>query len=339
MIFKSMVKRKPRIALIADEYTAIALEPEAEIIHLTPRNWRWQLMGRKRPDLLFVESAWRGIKGTWKGKIAASVADIPASNIQPALITDIVAWFQQRKIPTLFWNKEDPVCFKRFAQTAALFDLIYTTDQQCEVNYRSPAFAKTQFVGTLPFAVQPAHFHPDHRINRLPNIVFAGGYYGAEYPQRSQQQEVILNALMDQSLIIYDRFWQKGSESQFPQALSHFCQPAVPYRKMPELFRQHQLYINFNTVNDSPSMLSRRVLEIAACGGAIISTPSPALTSLFDDTVPQITDAASAKAWGQRFLQDALLRIETGKKLSEAVMSQHTWRHRFEQISQETGVI
>ena len=90
------MKHKPRIALIADEFTQIALAPEADIIHLTPNNWRLQLLGRKAPDMLFVESAWRGYKNSWQGKLAAPLGVDTAnsdSNTNSAL-NSIVKWFR-----------------------------------------------------------------------------------------------------------------------------------------------------------------------------------------------------------------------------------------------------
>ena len=338
------MRRKPSIALIADEFTQLALTPEAEIIHLTPHNWRWQLLAHKTPDMLFVESAWRGYGDRWKGKLAQPLNCPDSNNINHARNTinstliNIVQWFKQRRIPTLFWNKEDPISFARFKDVATLFDVIYTTDCNSEANYRSAAFANTQFVGTLPFAVQPKLFYCDNRIHRLPNIVFAGGFYGDEYPQRSQQQQQIMTSLKDQSLLIYDRFWQHGKPCSFPNTLIEHCKPSVKADKTAALFRQYQLYLNFNTVSDSATMLSRRVFEIAACGGVIISTPSPALTHFFEQEIPQVTNGIEAAEWSQRFFKDTSLRINTGKRLHDSVMAKHTWRHRLEQISRETGI-
>lgn len=184
------MKSKPRIALIADEFTRMALEPEADLIYLTPGNWYWQLLGRKKPDCLLVESAWRGYGDRWKGKIASPVNGLDESKKYNRSLEMVVEWFRKRQIPTLFWNKEDPVCFVRFAKAASLFDVIYTTDSNSEERYRTPAFRDAKFIGTLPFAVQPKLFYPDDRIRRLPGVAFAGGYYDAEYPQEASSRNL-----------------------------------------------------------------------------------------------------------------------------------------------------
>ncbi|BDZ42873.1 hypothetical protein GCM10025865_21720 [Paraoerskovia sediminicola] len=40
----------------------------------------------------------------------------------------ITRWCRENDVPTVFWNKEDPVHFDLFVATAALFDVVFTTD-------------------------------------------------------------------------------------------------------------------------------------------------------------------------------------------------------------------
>lgn len=299
------------------------------MIHLTPANWRWRLRLGKRPDCLLVESAWRGYRAGWKGKIV----DYGNDNT----LEQLVYWCRQRNIPTLFWNKEDPVCNNRFIEAAKLFDTVYTTDEGSLKTYQQLTGQSFHHVGVLQFAAQPAIHYPGTNRERLPGAVFTGGYYGDEYPQRSQQQMDILSALTDQPLTIYDRFWQQGKPCSFPDALKGYCHKAKPLAEIPGIYRRHQVYLNFNTVTNSSSMLSRRVFELAACASPIISTPSPALAALFGDAVPQIINGEQARYWCQQLLKNHGLRRQTGQRIYEQVMDQHTWKHRLQQISRETG--
>ena len=322
-------QQKPRIALIADEYTRAGLAPEADIIHLTPANWRWHLTLGKRPDFLMVESSWRGYDDSWKGKIVDYGKN--------TALEHLVAKCRKRKIPTLFWNKEDPVCFTRFSEAAKLFDVIYTTDEGSLPGYRQLPDNGFQYVGILQFAAQPTIHYPGNDEERIAGIAFPGGYYGDEYPNRSRQQIDILSALTDMPLTVYDRFWSQKKQCSFPESLEPYCKKAVTLASFGSVYRRHQLYLNINTVSDSSTMLSRRVFELAACGSPMISTPSPALSRLFGDVVPQITNGEQARHWSQKFLQDKALRQRTGQHLYELVINQHTWRHRLQQISRETG--
>ena len=322
-------QKKLRIAIIADEHTVAGLEPEAELIHLTPGNWRWCLKFHKTPDILMVESAWRGHRASWKGKIV----DYGNDNT----LESLVSWCRKKHIPTVFWNKEDPVCNNRFMQAAKLFDAVYTTDADSLNNYQRLADTTFHHTGILQFAAQPAIHYPGDFQNRLSGIAFAGGYYGDEYPQRSKQQTEILSALKELPLTIYDRFWQQEKLSNFPAGLDRFCKPAVPLKEMGNVYRRHQVYLNFNTVTNSSTMLSRRVLELAACGSPMVSTPSPALKALFDDLVPQVLNGEQAHYQCQQLLNNHELRKKTSRRLHEQVMEQHTWQHRLKQISDDTG--
>ena len=60
-----------KIGLVADEFTRVCLELESgvEVINLTPNNYLLEV-GLKNLDLILIESAWLGIAGTWKGRVA-----------------------------------------------------------------------------------------------------------------------------------------------------------------------------------------------------------------------------------------------------------------------------
>lgn len=330
MVFISKKRKKPFIALIADEHTANGLAPEAELIHLTPLNWRWLLRFGQRPDYLLVESAWRGHHSRWRGRIVDYGKD-------DALV-QIVDYCHKRNIPTIFWNKEDPVCNNRFIGAAKLFDIVYTTDEDSIKSYQQIVDKQFHYIGVLQFAAQPVLHYPDPNQKQLPGIAFAGGYYGKEYPQRSALQKEILISVTNAPLTIYDRFWQQGMSCSFPRELKHFCQPALPALDVVNLYRRHRVHLNFNTVTNSTTMLSRRVFELAACAIPIISTPSPALTSLFGDAVPQVTNGEQAQYWGLQMIHNRDLRQRTGKYLYEQILMQHTWKHRLKQISDDTGI-
>ena len=323
-------QKKIRIAIIADEHTLAGLKPEVEFIHLTPNNWRCQLSIHRKPAILMVESAWRGHNASWQGKIV----DYDSND---HTLEALVLWCRTKHIPTVFWNKEDPLCNHRFINAAKLFDTVYTTDEGSLNTYRNQADTTFYHIGVLQFAAQPILHYPGVFQNRLSDIAFAGGYYGDEYPQRSRQQTEILSALKDLPLTIYDRFWQKGKQCNYPSELKRYCKPAVPPKEIGNIYRQHQIHLNFNTVNNSNTMLSRRVMELAACGSPMISTPSKAITTLFGDLIPQITNGEQARYQCKKLLNDSELRKKLGRQLHEQVMEQHTWQHRLKQISDDTG--
>ena len=56
--------KKLRIAAIMDEFTWQSYSPEADMLQLTPENWHNELE-TFNPNMLFVESAWRGKDELW----------------------------------------------------------------------------------------------------------------------------------------------------------------------------------------------------------------------------------------------------------------------------------
>ena len=63
----------------------------------------------------------------------------------------------EKGIPTVFWNKEDPVHFSDrindFIRTSALFDYVFTTAVECVDLYIRDV--GVPYADVLPFAVQP----------------------------------------------------------------------------------------------------------------------------------------------------------------------------------------
>ena len=327
------MKKRIRIAVVVDNITAHSLAPDAGLIHLTPCNWRWQLRFNK-PDFLFVESAWRGYKGKWQGKIASCASD----RKQSQSLNKIVEWCNKNRIPTVFWNKEDPIHFNRFQKTSLPFKYVYTTDANTLEDYQQLKHREAEFTGVLPFAAQPVHFKPAPYDKRESSVAFAGGYYGDELPERSRVTLELLSGLVASNLIIYDRFWHRKKASSFPEPFERYTVPGVRPEKVADIYSQHALYLNINTVSDSPTMLSRRVFELAASGACIISSPSQAMSNFFNDLIPVVSTAGQAAKTVDNLLGSPAKRIDLGKLLHETVMQKHTWQHRLNQVKSDLGI-
>lgn len=326
-------KKRPRIAIVADIFTTFSLSPDADLIQITPTDWQWKLRFFK-PDFLLVESAWRGYKNSWQGKIASYGHTSPT---KPEL-SKLLDFCHKRKITTIFWNKEDPFHFDRFADAAAMFNVVYTTDANSLDRYRALPHHSFQHVGVLMFAAQPRWFHQPVRDERKSGVVFLGGYYGNELVERSKAQEEILYALRSHGLIIFDRFWQKSKACSFPDKLQPYCKPAISPLLVAKAYQQYQIYLNFNTISHSPTMLSRRVFELAAAGCPIISTPSVAMDNMFGDSIISVKDGTEARDWCNDLQNNSQQRNQLGQQARDIVLDQHTWQHRLKQIKSDIGL-
>ena len=122
--------RRPdlRVGVILDDFTSLALGYEWDQVALLPDRWREQVDSPRRLDLLFVESAWHGNGDAWQYHLTGTSAPRPA-------IVELVQWCRDHGVPTVFWNKEDPVHYEDFLDTARLFDHVWTTDSDRVPDY------------------------------------------------------------------------------------------------------------------------------------------------------------------------------------------------------------
>ena len=114
-----------KIACIMDTFSFNVFAPEAKLSALTPHSWEEEIKAIQ-PDMLLVESAWRGKDDLWQNKI----------HILSQELADIIVYCRQNGIVTAFWNKEDPYHFNDFIDTIQYFDFVFTTDSECIPKYK-----------------------------------------------------------------------------------------------------------------------------------------------------------------------------------------------------------
>ena len=66
------------------------------------------------------------------------------------------------------------------------------------------------------------------------------------------------------------------SAINFPATLAERVVGSLPYRNLLTAYKNYKVFLNVNSVVDSPSMCARRIFEITAAGTPVISTPSEA---------------------------------------------------------------
>ncbi len=283
-----MTYNKLNIALISDSLTQECLDRESNVTFLTPGNYRSALSENKF-DFLFVESAWLGINNEWKYKIATSpnrfvhrVLDFALQRNNKTL-SNILNISKKKGIPTVFWNKEDPVHYDRFIDSAMLFDYIFTVDEGSIENYKAQTNA---IINTLPFAVQKSIHNPSNLPeNTNGRANFVGSYGNKGHITRKFWQDLFFSAVPEiMPLDIYDRNSDRPNPMyRFPKLNNIIIFNKVTNKKTAEIYKNYDVSLNVNTVESSDTMLSRRLVEIIACGGVAITNNSPAVENYFKD--------------------------------------------------------
>lgn len=326
MAFKGLI----RIALIADELTSHCLGFDASIRHITPLNYWWVLRVWK-PDFLLVESVWRGQGESWKYKVAA-YPDVPSRNNRA--LQRVVALARDLGIPTVFWNKEDGVHFDRFIASARLFDHIFTVDENCIPRYRA-VVAPQVTVNTLMFPVQPAIHHPGEGGFKLRRACFVGSYSHHIHDRRREWQDMMFNACTDLGLTVFDRnSSRKSANYRYPDMPWLEIKPSVPHDATAQIYRDYMVSLNVNTITDSPTMYSRRLVEILACGGMAVTNPALSVERHFADFCTVVRSADECWELFGRLHRDGLSATdrERARAGADHVLQHHTWAHRLDEI-------
>lgn len=322
------VEGKLRIAIIADEFTAssLAAEPDVDILSLHANDAVATLQSAS-PDFLLVESAWLGEQGSWSGRLS------PAPD---ETLRSVVSHCRERNIPTVFWNKEDPLHFEAFIECAKLFDVVLTTDADCIAEYRREL--GHQRVHPWLFAVQPRVYHPIRGADesaRHSRGFFAGAWYGA-IGERSNDFLRLAGAFLAESgLDIYDRNARRSLDGkQYPTYLAPLLHDAVAYDALPRLFRQYRAGLNVNSIKRSPTMFARRVLEMIATNVSVYSNYSLALNRLLAPFVVSDDDPVAVHRALHDELRDPDALHHQSRRLAALrhVLQEHGWSRRLRQL-------
>jgi hypothetical protein len=324
-----------RIALIADDLTHCALKRSFAVTHIRPAGG-FRASRFNGEGLLLVESAWRGLHDDWKYKIA-SYPDVPERNNRA--LREIVVQAREAGIPTVFWNKEDGVHFDRFIDSATLFDAVMTVDENCLPAYRERLGPHVK-LGVMPFAIEPALHHPGPRGPTCPRASFVGSYSRHIHSQRRQWQDMMFRAAAPLGVTAYDRNSdRRHTDYRFPVMPWLDVRKCVPHEATARIYQDHMVSLNVNTVEDSPTMFSRRLIEILACAGLAVTNPSPAVDRHFRDFCSVVRDEEECRAMFERLRKDGLSRQDRDRAMAgaEHVRRHHTWAHRLAQLMQVIG--
>ncbi|KQU68202.1 hypothetical protein ASC58_11590 [Phycicoccus sp. Root101] len=306
-----------RVGLVADEFTTSTLSASVQVVPLDRSGWQDQLDGL---DLVFIESAWSGNGGTWHRGVGRY------SDEEHADISALLARARELGVPSVFWNKEDPVHFERFVATASLCDHVFTTDGNRVLPYLTAGVGTVRTASSLPFYAQPKIHNPlPGRRDYEPTVAYAGTFYGQRYAKRSAELSLLLETCRPFGLAIYDRQAAiPDSPYHFPPAFRSSVRGSLPYDEVIDSYKSHLANLNVNSVTESPSMFSRRVVEVAACGGVVLSGPGRGIDETFGSVIPTSNDPLMWRTLLRTWSSDPQARLAEAWLQMRAVLRSHT---------------
>jgi FkbM family methyltransferase len=308
--------KEMRIACIMDEFTFSSYAPECVLLQLTPTEWVSELEAFS-PDILFIESAWRGKDDLWGSKVGHNALELQG----------IVQYCKQNQIPTLFWNKEDPVHFETFLNTAQQFDYVFTTDIDCIHRYKGALGHDRVYL--LPFATQPKVHNPIEKYERKDAFCFAGAYY-VRYPDRTKDLgNFVMHLSEKKPFEIYDRNYGKDDPNyMFPDEYKPFIVGTLAHYEIDKAYKGYNYAINLNSIKQSQTMFARRVFELLSSNTVTVSNFSRGVRLLFGDLVFTSDNSQELLKRLDKVTSDDLIHKKHRLAALRKVLKEHTYEDR-----------
>jgi hypothetical protein len=253
---------------------------------------------------------------------------------------NLISAARSKGIPTIFWNKEDPVHFNGFIDTAKMMDYVFTSDAESVPKYLEKISHRNVYA--LPFAAQHKVHNPVRKSPRNKNVSFAGTYYNFSFAERKLDLDILLKPAMAFGLDIYDRnFGSTGlanEEYKFPAIYKPAIKGKLAYQDMLEAYKTYKVFLNVNSVKYSSTMFARRVFELLACGTPVISNYSKGIVNMLGEDTVFITESEGDT---RKYLEQLLGNEHFWWKQSlhgmRKVMEHHTYQDRAGELFAITG--
>lgn len=107
---------------------------------------------------------------------------------------------------------------------------------------------------------------------------------------------------------------------------------------MVEAYKSHPVHVNVNSVNGSPTMFSRRVFEIAACGTPVVSGKSFGVTWMFDGSVPVVRSRNESELITSLWMQSEADRVMDAWAPMRVTFEKHLAHHRLALALRMAGI-
>lgn len=325
-----------KIGLISDSLTYESLASQYSVYGINRFNYKL-IFNLIDLDFLLVESAWSGRWNSWKYKIASYPDNEKRNNCQ---LKKVIDYAREVGIPCVFWNKEDGVHFNRFIDSASLFDYVFTVDQNCVSRYES-ILDKNAIIRVLSFPVQPKIHYPIDQLQPNEKITcFVGSYSHHIHDERRKWQDMMFQAAKPYGLTVYDRNSDRKSKNyRYPDLPWIDVRKSVSNKVTADIYRRYLVQFNVNTVTDSPTMYSRRLVEALACGSIVVTNPAVSVDKMFAEYCEVVHSREECDDVLERIFKGGGKReLERARAGADYVLREHTWEKRLKQIAETIGL-
>jgi glycosyltransferase involved in cell wall biosynthesis len=319
-------KSNVNVGIIADEFLYQSFKDVANFHYITSQNYKDY---ENKIDIFFVATTWKGLNMEWRG-----LAN-PESNRRKELY-QIIKFFKQNKVKTVFYSKEDPVNYDKFVDIAKECEYIFTTAVEKVEDYKNEC--KNDNVFVLEFGINPLYHNPVgmRNVQKSEDVFFAGSWL-TKYPDRQGETLDIFDGVInaDRKLKIVDRnFAINHPDYFFPKQYLQYISPAIGHENLQKIHKLYDWAINLNSIKFSDTMFANRIYELQAIGNIIFSNYSVGVNNKFPN-VFIINDKNEVKEILNGFDKEAIYSHQTLGIRN--VMSSHTTFERFDHLLECIG--
>lgn len=265
-----------RIGLVCDEFFYESVSAAADFVMITPDNWEEEIA--KGLDAMLFVTAWRGLHEEWRG--LGTVQDMEKNPVR-RLALKMLNTCKQKKIPTIFYSKEDPPNYDVFLDYAKVCDYVCTTAQECIPKYQEDCGHDR--VQAVCFGINPVNHNPIgfRSPDKEKTILFSGSWM-MKYPDRCRELATIFDGILDSDydLHIIDRNYPGNPKYCFPEKYFSHSSPALPHDLLQKVHKLFDWAVNINSVKGSNTMFANRAFELQANGVLLLSNLSVGVNRL-----------------------------------------------------------
>ena len=103
-------------------------------------------------------------------------------------------------------------------------------------------------------------------------------------------------------------------------------------------YKAYKVFLNVNSVTESPTMCARRIFELSACSTPVLSGYSRAIEEMFADLITVARTPEETRAQLTALLGDPDAREHRAHRAMREVLSHHTYGHRIDQVLARIGL-
>ena len=325
------------VAIIGSARLYHGLSGICDALALTPKNWR-DVRDILSPKILLIDSFFISFSGAWH------LQQFGKDHTGIDALSEIIAAYQAKGIPVVFWNTFDVRYQNKFDALAAQCDLSFYSDQ----HYDTQAKAQSRYSGGyLPPACAPARQSPIMPLQATDVIQDRPAHSGigaiifdgwASY-LRNKDALAWVEELPSAKLKIVDANYRLfRNQLKSTGKLAKSVLGCVTRPSLWSLWRQSDAALFSDHRLASPHSQQWDMMEAASCGAALFAHGQTPQEHLFGTTTITAADGSELREAMLSCLSNPIELLRQQQLGWRQAQGQHSFAHRMQTICDQLGI-